>query len=307
MRAIDSNVVNMIALAAAFGDAGTNNSGGGVVTISAAQNIITDTAVLGITITPPAALAAGAGWKLASDANFSVATVNPTYYTVNSVNPVLQFASVPGWNLPGNQSITVTPSVAMNITCDYTLAINLHGPTNFTYGTPLNLQPTTIATGSSAFSVSGNNIAANALLPSGSNSVMVTFTPEDQDNYGGPDSTNVALEVTRAPITVTASNVIWTWSNGQPTLGTYPIANLVGSDGISASDSIGGTPPGNYTIPIVPVLSDPNHRLTNYVVTVQTGILTVIQTGQLVTNGGFETGDFSGWTLSNNASAAWTE
>ncbi len=302
VRAIDSDVSSLIDQAAAAGDSGTNNGGGGTITITG-PNIASNPAVLGIKLAPPAAVQAGAAWALSTESTYSLPNNNPTYFSVTTSNATFQFAPASGWNIPTNTSISISALQTLVITGTYTMTITWPQPGSITYGTALGasqLDATVIAI-TSGTTNTVYSPAAGTNLPAGTNNLTVTFTPSDSTNYGGPYSTNVSLVVTPALLNVTGSNTTWTVGQAFPYVTNYPLSNPVASDGITVSDTIGETPPGNYAIPIVPVLSDPNNRLTNYTVTSNNGVLTVIQPGQLVTNGGFEITNFSGWSLSNNA------
>jgi hypothetical protein len=109
VRAIDSAVVGLITNAAALGDSGTNNTGGGVLTITPNQAISASSpGYLEFVLGPPAAVAAGAGWRLQGDTAYSSATnYVRAITTTNAV--VVQFEPVTGWNLPSSQSVTVAP------------------------------------------------------------------------------------------------------------------------------------------------------------------------------------------------------
>src|SRR5262249_22825607 len=62
VRGIDSNVVNLIKQAATLGDAGTNNTGGRVITIIPSQALSTSHPVFGqVASAPPPAPAGGTG------------------------------------------------------------------------------------------------------------------------------------------------------------------------------------------------------------------------------------------------------
>jgi hypothetical protein len=124
VRAIDSAVVNLITLAAALGDSGTNNSGGGVVTIIPSLAVSqSDPGYLILQLGPPAAVQAGAAWKLAGQPASYYSKANPSLQEITSTNSiVLQFKPIPGWNLPTNQSVTVFPGVIVTNTALYTIA-----------------------------------------------------------------------------------------------------------------------------------------------------------------------------------------
>src|SRR5262249_52465607 len=64
VRAIDSSVVNLISLAAALGDKGTNSTGGGVITVIPSRVSASNPGYVQFQLAPPAAVRAGAAWRL---------------------------------------------------------------------------------------------------------------------------------------------------------------------------------------------------------------------------------------------------
>src|SRR6185436_9301702 len=105
VRAIDSDVVNLITLAAAQGDSGTNNTGGGVITIVPSQGVSARTpAYLQVQLAPSAAVRAGAAWRLQGDTAFSSAT-NYTRAVTTTNSFAVEFKNIVGWNAPSNQSV----------------------------------------------------------------------------------------------------------------------------------------------------------------------------------------------------------
>ena len=100
--------MNLITLAAAQGDSGTNNTGGGVITIIPSQNVGAQNPVyLQIQLAPPSAVRAGAGWRLQGDAAFTNA---PNYTRALTTTSNIDFKSIPGWNLPANQTLNLVPN-----------------------------------------------------------------------------------------------------------------------------------------------------------------------------------------------------
>ncbi len=122
VRAIDSQVISLITNAAYIGDSGTNHAGGGVITIVPDQAIsAANVGILQFQLGPPAALAAGAAWRIQGDVAYSTA-INYTR-TVNSTNQFsIDFKPIPGWNVPPDQVITVVPGSITIFTANYTLA-----------------------------------------------------------------------------------------------------------------------------------------------------------------------------------------
>jgi hypothetical protein len=103
VRGIDSNVVNLITQAATLGDRGTNNTGGGVITIraGAGSGLL---AYLQVNIEPQAALDAGAAWRVQGTTAWSG---GPTYTaTIGAGDSVtLEFKPIAGWNVPANNTV----------------------------------------------------------------------------------------------------------------------------------------------------------------------------------------------------------
>jgi hypothetical protein len=143
VRAIDSDVTNLITLAATLGDNGTNNNGGGVITIIPDQLVSTlNPGYLQVQLAPPSAVQAGAAWLLQPSSNYSTATnFTQVIFSTNAV--ALQFKPIPGWNVPTSQSVVVTPGIISYPLAFYTVVnpvlvanaqgIGLTGTTNTTY------------------------------------------------------------------------------------------------------------------------------------------------------------------------------
>jgi hypothetical protein len=146
VRAIDSNVVNLITLASDLGDTGTNNSGGGVITIIPSRGVsASHPGYLILQLGPPSAVQAGAAWDLAGQSASYYSTVNPSLQEVTTTNTLLvQFKPIPGWNLPTNRSVAVVPGVILTnvalytvtnplLTLDLVNGLGIAGTTNTTY------------------------------------------------------------------------------------------------------------------------------------------------------------------------------
>jgi hypothetical protein len=90
--------------------------------------------------------------------------------------------------------------------------------------------------------------------------------------------TNGTLTVTPAGLTVAANNASRAYGAANPTF-TGTITGIQNGDSITATYATTATsssPVGTY--PIVPTLVDPNHKLSNYNVTVNDGTLTITTT-----------------------------
>jgi sugar lactone lactonase YvrE len=146
VRAIDSAVVNMITAAAALGDSGTNNSGGGVITIIPNVNVSShNPGYLILQLGPAAAVQAGAAWELVGQPPSYYSASNPSLQEITSTNALaLQFRQIPGWILPSNRSVTVFPGVIVTNVASYTVTnpalsvdlargLSLSGTTNTRY------------------------------------------------------------------------------------------------------------------------------------------------------------------------------
>jgi hypothetical protein len=110
VRAINSDVVNLIAIAQADAGTGTNNTGGGVITIIPAGVSASNPGYVQLQLGPAAAVWVGAAWRLSCancDTNWSVAA-NYTLAVTTTNALSVQFKPIPGWNLPTNESVSVS-------------------------------------------------------------------------------------------------------------------------------------------------------------------------------------------------------
>ena len=153
-----------------------------------------------------------------------------------------------------------------------TPSLTWSAPSSITYGTALSgtqLDATANVPGSFAY-----NPSAGTVLNAGTNTLSVTFIPGDTVDYNSATDT-VHLAVSRAPLTVTASNASRTYGQTNPAF-TGTITGLQNGDNITATYSCSATtnsPVGTYAI--TPSLVDPQDRQTNYIVTPSNGTLTV--------------------------------
>jgi hypothetical protein len=118
VRAITSDVVNLINLAASLGDEGTNYTSGGVITITAGRGSGL-LAYVQVPIGPAGAVAAGAAWRLSGTTGWSTsATFTEAIASGSSVT--LEFKPIPGWNLPTNNAVQVTLGQLTVVPATYT-------------------------------------------------------------------------------------------------------------------------------------------------------------------------------------------
>jgi sugar lactone lactonase YvrE len=194
VRAIDSNVVVLISQAGALGDSGTNNSGGGVITIVPTGVSSSHPAYLIMSLGPPAAVAAGAAWEFTDQpAADYLSTAQSVQELSSSASVSLQFLAIPGWNLPPSQTLSLEAG-ANTFAAAYTVAISWPTPAPIASGTPLGPQQldavVTAAPGSYSY-----DPPVGTVLGAGTHTLSVTFTPGDASNDGGPSTTNVSLIV----------------------------------------------------------------------------------------------------------------
>jgi hypothetical protein len=131
VRAIDSTVVNLINLAVSEGDTGTNNTGGGVITITAGGG--SELAYMQVTIVPTNAVAAGAAWRVYGTTNNW--STGPTYLAAiaGGSSVTLEFKPIPGWNLPTNNTVPIVPGQLTTILATYTPASTPPAPPVLTF------------------------------------------------------------------------------------------------------------------------------------------------------------------------------
>ena len=114
-----------------------------------------------------------------------------------------------------------------------------------------------------------------APISAGTYTVVASFA--GSADYSATQSTPMVFAIGKAPLTVTANSLSKAYGAPLPTLaGT--MVGLIAGDGITASYTTSATAAshvqgGGY--PITPSLSDPNNKLSNYVVTIVNGTLTV--------------------------------
>ena len=146
VRAIDSDVVNLITNAAAIGIGGTNNTGGGVLTFVPNQAITANNqAYVQVLLGPPAAVQAGAGWQLSGDPPGAFGNTAAYMRAIATNGATIVFnTNVPGWNPPVSQTNQLIAGTNNIFTAFYTVtnpvlvvnrgqSLSLTGTTGTTY------------------------------------------------------------------------------------------------------------------------------------------------------------------------------
>src|SRR4029077_10244236 len=129
VRAIDSNVVNLVTLAQTLGDAGTNHTGGGVIAITAAGGGSARQAYLVVNLGPPEAVSAGAGCSLNGGTYTSGSATLATHFsTTSTLNETLSFKSIPGWYEPPTTALTLTAGQTTSASATYVQIPPPHPP-----------------------------------------------------------------------------------------------------------------------------------------------------------------------------------
>ena len=119
VRAIDSNVVALIIAAEELGDSGTNQNGGGPLSVKAIGVTPLNPAYLQILISPPAAVAAGANWAPMGSNVFQPYNTNRVLLVTTTFTNV-QFANIPMWSSPSSQIPSLKAGDYKTITATYT-------------------------------------------------------------------------------------------------------------------------------------------------------------------------------------------
>jgi DNA-binding beta-propeller fold protein YncE len=184
VRAIDSDVVNLITNAEALADGGTNNTGGGVITIIPNQALSAfNPGYLQFQLSPASAVTAGAGWRLQGDSSYLSAP--NSIRAVTSTNASVQFNPIPGWNLPTNQAVSVVAGTINSYMAFYTVSnpvLAVNGTVGIgitgTTGTVYVIQRRNSLTSGSWTNISTNTITSggfNLLLPNPATNGPVNF------------------------------------------------------------------------------------------------------------------------------------
>jgi alpha-tubulin suppressor-like RCC1 family protein len=182
VRAIDGDVVNMFNLAETSGNGGGNQNSGGITqTNSPIKGAQVQGANIMVTLKPDAAVSAGAKWTLIGDSS-----TYPSGKLLTGLSPAtytLHLSTVAGFDVPSDQSVTLTSGQQSNITYTYldtsppaiTSALTLTA----TGGQPLTYQITASHSPKSLAATTlppGLTITATSGLITGSPLTIGTFT-----------------------------------------------------------------------------------------------------------------------------------
>lgn len=198
VRAIDSQVIELFNRAKISGDGGGNNTGGGITHSSfVAIGATTAPGAIEVTIQPPAAVAAAAGWRLSPETSY-----RPSGAQKGSLNPgayTLQFRALSGYQIPPPQTVSVSGGLLQRIT--------------FTYLENLNTAPTIAP-------IAAQSIAAN------------TATAALPFAVGDAETPALALTLTAGssnPALIPVSNILLAGDGANRTVTVTPAANQLGS------------------------------------------------------------------------------
>jgi hypothetical protein len=124
VRAIDGAVADLINRADFTANTGQNNTGGGVITITVGSGGSGLLAYVQVTLGPPAAVAAGAAWRIQGTTAWSTGTTYTAALAAGG-SVTLEFKPIVGWNLPANQALTLVLGQTTTVSALYTLSSRL--------------------------------------------------------------------------------------------------------------------------------------------------------------------------------------
>ncbi|MBI4658528.1 MAG: VCBS repeat-containing protein [Verrucomicrobia bacterium] len=120
VRAIDSEVAQLINRAASSAELGTNFTGGGVLVLNPpVPGVRFGVQKLTIRLQPREAVAAGAGWRVSEKGGAFTGMPEATTDLVSGVNYTVEFKSVPGWLIPTNFSVNLPEGQDAELTVTY--------------------------------------------------------------------------------------------------------------------------------------------------------------------------------------------
>jgi len=201
--------------------------------------------------------------------------ITATYSTPATTNSALgNYLIIPALVDPSGRlpNYLVTSNAGTLTIVQATPLLSWPAPAPVVYGTALGAGQ--LNASASVPGVFAYNPPAGTVLASGTNALMVSFSPTDTTNYLGTTA-GVTLAVMPAPLSVAANDASRPYGQPNPSL-SGTIAGLTNGDLVTASYNTSASvssPAGNY--PILPSLADPGQRLTNYSITTTLGTLTV--------------------------------
>jgi hypothetical protein len=172
---------------------------------------------------------------------------------------------------------TVTKMVQLSVN-KATPVVTWTAPGGLTYGTALStIQLNATASVPGSF---GYTSAAGAVLNAGNQTLSVTFTPTDTDNYTAVVQT-VSLTVNKATLTIAAANANRAYNTANPTFSGTVTGAVNGATFTESFTTTAIVPSPVGTYPITPTATGAN--LANYAVVVNPGTLTITQATPVIT------------------------
>src|SRR5579862_4024442 len=182
-------------------------------------------------------------------------------------------------SLPGTTTAATQPAAVSYGTASTTLSANVASTVTVNSGTvTFQLKSGANNVGSPVGGTVTNGVASvTYVIPAGTTigSYTVSVSYAGGNSFGNSADSSVSLTVSQAPLVVTPAATSRAYGSANPTF-TGTLATVAAGDNITATYSSTASltsVPGPYTI--TATLSDPNNRLPNYAVTLNTGTLTV--------------------------------
>ena len=139
VRAINSEVVDLINRAEISGNGGGNSTGGGVTILSPGQTTsVFGTGLLTVNLSPTNTMTVGAGWRVANSGSTNYITdATATVALIGGGSYSIEFKPVFGFAAPTNRTVTVAVGGQVTLQANY---VSAQPAINFTRGNGLNLQ-----------------------------------------------------------------------------------------------------------------------------------------------------------------------
>jgi hypothetical protein len=122
VRAIDGTVADLINRASVTANTGDNQTGGGVVILSVGSGTGFTNGLLKVEISPPDAIAAGAGWRILEDTNLTFYYNNAAYYQTKTGSWTMTFRAATNFVTPANRPVQISVGQATIIAIAYSYA-----------------------------------------------------------------------------------------------------------------------------------------------------------------------------------------